>query len=391
MNARNWNHRSPSLGFANRGTQLVAAGALSAAALFGSPAADASAPNVWYAGRSLEAKNNWLIADDNCAHGAEDCNRCADNVQGQWNDMAAGALAWLERSWHFGWDRGPAPSGIKPEQAWDVGGFDFDSHAQGFVRTNHPTVKYAMSHNDDTYGSLTFINNTNNIHALHRTTSEHPSGIFTFGRYVGMMDGSSSVRFFDTTRSLESHDLHFALSAAHGPATLSGNGGLAMAKLYGGGYLLVVGQGGIDTAPQSTYLYFVDGPLTAPNRIQHLQTNRPPPTETHNQSENISIITECGTRDIYTVHMMGDNVGGQGYYALNKVVWGTNGPWLQRVNVKIVNSDISYCHHRSAASASVRDNGYIDLYCHERAEDNGILSGPGDDWDFREGLNYHNW
>jgi hypothetical protein len=244
-----------------------------------------------------------------------------------------------------------------------------------------------MSHNDDTYGSLTFINSSNNIHALHRTASNHPSGIFTLGRYVGMMDGNNSVRFIDTMRSLESHDIRFTV----GPEAQTGNGGLAMARLFGGGYLLVIGQGGLNNDPQRTYLYVTHGALTGPSRTERVGVSRPPLPRDYNQSENISVITECGTRSIYVVHMMGDDIGGQGYYALSKVSWGINGPWLARINVKVVNSDIDYCHHRSAASVSVRDNGIVDLYCHERAEDNGFLSGPGDDWEFREGLNYDNW
>jgi len=370
---------------------LLLAGSLAATALLGTPAASARVVNTWYAARSPIAQTNWLIGADNCAHGSVDCNRCAPDVEQQWSDMAAGALSWRERSWHFGWDRAAQPSGLTPDQAWDTGGI-IEQHAQGFVRTNHATVKYAMSHSDDTFGSLTFVNSSDNIHALHRTASVHPSGIFALGNYVGMVDGEHSVRFVDTTRSLESHDLSFRLGPeAGGPGVRSGNGGIAMARLWGGGYLLVVGQGGVNTDPQDTDLYFVDGPLTAPHRKQRLGVYRPAPGPGFNQSENISVITECGSRSIYTVHMMGDDIGGEGYYVLARVTWGANGPWLSRVNVKRVNSDIDYCHHRSAASASVRDNGTVDLYCHERAEDNGFLSGPGDDWEFREGLNYFNW
>jgi hypothetical protein len=375
--------------------KLVVTASVAAALLLAAPAAFAGAATRWYASRSPVAKTNWLYANDTCAHGSADCNRCAPDVEAQWSDMASGALSWRERSWHFGWDRGPQPSGITPNQAWDVGGpslWDYKSHAQGFVRTNHPTVKYAMSHGDDEYGSLTFINSSNNIYALHRTFSTHPSGIFALGQYVGMVDSTDIVRFFDTRRALESHNLSFRMGAAEagGPGVRDGNGGLAMAKLHGGGYLFVVGQGGISNPSQDTYLFFVDGPLTAPHRRQYLGTI--PYVGGAGQSENISLITECGTRQIYTVHIAGDDaLEGNGWYRLSKLMWGANGPWLWTWDVKWVRQHSGYCHHRSAASASVRDDGTFDLYCHERAEDNGAFSGPGDDWEFREGLNYSNW
>jgi hypothetical protein len=363
------------------------ASSLASLVLLGTPAAFASVPNTWYA-----AEGQWLYADDTCTILSEDCNVCAPDIEGQWADMAAGALSWRERSWHFGWERAVAPSGLKPSQAWDADGIlkgDYESHAQGFVRTNHPWAKYAMSHNDEVYGSLTFVDYRYDIYAMHRTASHHPSGIFTLGLYVGMVDGRDSVRFFDTRRALESHDLRFGLGPqGQGRGVRDGNGGIAMAKLRGGGYLLVVGDGGENNTDQKTEFYFVDGPLTAPARKQFLGVYDPPNLP-QSQSENISMLTECGTGHIYTVHTMGDKYEGQGYYVLAKVTWGAIGPTLTRVDAKIVNSHNEYCHHRSAASASVRSNGYVDLLCHERAEDNGVLSGQGDDWDFREGLNYY--
>jgi len=366
----------------------------------------------WYAGRNDKAGKNWLYGDDGCAHGGEDCNRCAPSVEQQWADMAAGALAWRERTWHFGWDRGVAPSNLTPLDTWNPsvdfpGGIypiDLDEewsyHAQGFVRTNHASIKYAMSHSDDDFGSLTFISSSNNIYAMHRTFTAHASGIATIGQYVAMMDGTDLVRFFDVRQALQSHALYYTMSAATVKAAVrsplrgagKGNGGIAVAKLYHGGYLVITGQGGSKNDFQETYFFFTDGPLTSPRRLVYLGTAPYSGPAGAGQSENLSIITECGTGQLYTVHIAGyDGLDGTGWYRLSKVVWGTNGPALQTVNVKWVNQHDEYCHHRSAASASVRDNGYLDLYCHERAEDNGFLSGPGDDWEFREGLNYDNW
>ncbi|HKO50078.1 MAG TPA: hypothetical protein VJV79_20245 [Polyangiaceae bacterium] len=391
-----------------RGTIRVMAGTICAilGILTAAPSARSDPGTVlsWYAARGPQAKNNWLYGDDACVHGWEDCNRCAPTVEQQWADMGAGALSWRARSWHFGWDRSVAPSGLTPTTAWNPASIpgiiplpnlfaEWSYHAQGFVRTNDAAVKYAMSHSDDRHGSLTFISSSYNIYAMHETFTAHPSGVFTLGKYVGMVDGTDVVHFFDVRRALESHAISYTMSAAvaGGPGVKDGNGGIAMAKLFHGGYLVIVGQGGISNPSQETYFYFTDGPLTAPNRLQWLGTAAYTGPAGAGQSENISMITECGTGQLYTVHIAGDDaLDGKGWYRLSKVIWGETGPGLQTVAVKGVNQYDEYCHHRSAASASVRDNGYLDLYCHERAEDNGFLSGQGDDWEFREGLNYYN-
>jgi hypothetical protein len=377
--------------------------------LMAAPSASASVETTldWHASRSAWAKKNWLYGDEACAHGKEDCNRCAPDVEQQWADMAAGALAWRERSWHFGWDRISPPSYLPPDDTWDAGGYHpaqweewWKYHTQGFVRTNNPSVKYAMSHSDDWDGSFTFVNSSNSIHAMHLTASPHPSGLFTLGQYVGLVDGTNVVRFFDTRRSQESHLIRYTMSAEtagagrtdSGPGVKDANGGIAIAKLFHGGYLVVVGQGGVSNPSQETYFYFTEGKAIGPNRQEYLGKAPYSGPAGAGQSENVSIITECGTGQLYTVHVGGqDQLDGNGWYRLSKVVWGATGPSLQVVNVKWVNMNDDYCHHRSAASASVRSDGTIDLYCHQRDVDNDILSGPGDDWAFREGLNYDNW
>jgi hypothetical protein len=322
------------------------------------PTASASVETTlnWYGTRGRESQKHWLVGDASCAFGAEDCNRCAPGVEQQWADLNAGALSWREQSWHFGWERAVAPSNYRPEQVWDAGALqypltwpdEFKYHSQGFVRTNNPTIKYAMSHSDTLDGSLTFINSSRNVHAIHLTASAHPSGIFTLGQFVGLVDGTDVVRFFDTRRSLETHVLRYTMSSqtAGGRGVASANGGIAMAKLFRGGHLVVVGQGGEDTPAQETYFFFTDGnTVIAPNRLHYLGAApyTGPSPNSAGKSENISLITECDTGQLYTVHVSGDGpTGDDGWYRLSKVVWGSKAPALQVIGIKWVNQHYDY-------------------------------------------------
>jgi hypothetical protein len=101
-------------------------------------------------------------------------------------------------------------------------------------------------------------------------------------------------------------------------------------------------------------------------------------------SENISVVTECGSGDIYVINSSNENGGvgayGWGYYRLSRVDWGsladhnlplgappgTSGPKLNPLYHGWQKRNEHECWQRSAATAWVNENNQLELYCVER-------------------------
>lgn len=98
----------------------------------------------------------------------------------------------------------------------------------------------------------------------------------------------------------------------------------------------------------------------------------------HHRSENVSLITECGTGQLYAVHVgSSDSLRAEGFepgdfqtfWRLSRVVVVQGHARLQPVGTYLRKAHYGYCHGRSAGSAFVDpETRAIELLCHERAQ-----------------------
>ncbi len=313
-----------------------------------------------------------------CRYGDADCNVCADSVEKQF--LAAfddDALDWKTWKWHFKFGDRIVPKGHEPGDVLATG---FKNHVQGFVRTNNDDVRYAVSHDadDGDNGAFFFIQRgpeRNTLRAMHRSAVSHPMSVFEIGQYVGSAEGSN-IRMFDVRRITTAQDYHWPFYS--GDQELGG-GGLAMAKLADGSHLLLAASKGgstdPDSSPRRTTFFRVEGPLTKPTKVEALGTSfysQPAAwSGDYRFSDNLSVITECGTGRLYTVHVAGeDSLNGKGYWRLSRIDGNPNTVGTQ-LNLKTLagrwqSQDNDDCWLRGGASAHVNAKHEIELYCHER-------------------------
>src|SRR4030095_6533232 len=114
-----------------------------------------------------------MKGDLNCKYGDVDCNRCANNVPGQF--QAAFEKGFSGGSWTFSGETRYPPDNMQPEDAfnpWDTG--LSSKHIQGLVHTNSNPYPYAGSHSHKTRGSIFFIrsdkNGNKSLFSLHQSS-----------------------------------------------------------------------------------------------------------------------------------------------------------------------------------------------------------------------------
>jgi hypothetical protein len=328
-----------------------------------------NAPLIWYAARSAKAETNWLYGDDSCDPSDRACNRCVPFVSTQLKPDPPATNVWLDDlEWDrdrftFRWDRLYSPSGLDPSNMYPG---DWEVHAQGFVHANPDSAHdfFAMSHSgpDDTKGSISLIDGTPGDWSLayaYQTQAHHPSGMFAIGYYLGFVDGSNNLSFIDLSHPNWGIGIHYGMPTVdpddRGLAT--GGGGVAMARLRGGGHLLTVAQNGDDAEVD---FFFIDGNIEAPRRKEYLgRTN-------FFRSQNISLFTECGSGHIYAVFIDGsDSLSGGGYFVLGRLGW-DEGPDLSLVGAHDINQEAGWCWPRGGASVSVMPSGIVELVSVER-------------------------
>ena len=186
---------------------------------------------------------------------------------------------------------------------------------------------------------------------------------------------------------------------------------MGAAKLSDGSYLLV------STLPGDRYthregqrkyryhqFYNLKGDIADPETLQkrfvseqRFAANRAVPQK-YEFSENLSLVTECTSGDIYAVHTSGDGealdgLEGGGYWRLSKLVRKNGMPQLDPIDVFEISQSANDCHMRSAASVGVAPNGRLEFICHQYRKDpdpsalnplGGNVTGK-DHWNFRVG------
>lgn len=366
-------------------------------------------------------------ASTDCPLDAPDCNPCTNDVAGQFAGFARKRAKWKQKPWRFEWGTAYPPYSLQPFQTFDEDspvsnalGIS-ESHPQGFVRTNSGEFPYAGSHStykgEDKPGSVFIVRQDDKgrkwLASLHRAYSRHPSGVHVLGKYVAFGDRNSAgqrlLRFIDIERqeSRQSLDVPFPVPAENENPF---GGGLGLARLANGKYLLLTSWPGSRTnTPHFTDIYELSGSLIVPSGLQVKLVNQSRYTaapqwggKDYRYSENLSVISECGTGNIYVVHTSGDQEGisgliGGAYWRLSKLTGSAPHLRLTPVDVFEMRQNTEDCHIRSAATVGVYQ-GKLEFLCHQYRKDpdpnaanplsivGAALRGSGDSFKFRAGV-----
>lgn len=341
------------------------------------------------------------LGDTKCQFGDLDCNKCANNVEAQ---FAQGMdQSWVKGSWDFDGGHRYRPDGMQPKNSFQSGG----KHIQGFVRTNSVRYPYAGSHSHRKKGFIFFLedkkwsrtsgNAKNVLYSMHKSRVEHPSGVSILGDglFVAELEnGKDYLRWFGINAAGDKQQHRYRL-----PGLRSAGGGLGLAKLSDGSSLLIVSHpgGGFfrslkkkNLEPRHTRFFKLTPDAFRPSSdgIQLLGEQQhqveAKPKKPYAYSENLSVVTECGSGSIYTIHTTGDwGLEGKGYWRLSKLEGGLTDPHLVFISMKEKNQHAEYCHHRSAATVHVNKHGKLEFLCSERAVIKKRRSGR---FDFRRSI-----
>jgi hypothetical protein len=339
-----------------------------------------------------------LRGDTTCKYGDVDCNRCAVDVPKQFK--TGFEKGFNGGSWSFSGDRKYPPDSYQPEDAFNP--FDkglAGKHIQGLVRTNDSTYPYAGSHSHKDVGSIFFVGvdkkGNHSLSHLHRSNVDHPSGVAVLGDGLYVAEGDY-LRSFGVFSSSDNQNIRYLIpkNDKRQKGLQGAGGGLGLAKLEDGSYLLVVTARGdgfrlwtIDgvkdnVEPRYTRFYRIvgshagrpekmkDGKLNVMfiGEWQHEGHTKYPKTPMA-YSENLSVVTECGTGHLYTIHTTGQwGNNGDGYWRLSRVETGAEGgnPRLKHIAIAKQSQDSGDCHHRSSATVHVNKSGQLEFLCSER-------------------------
>lgn len=330
-----------------------------------------------------------VLGDTTCAVGASDCNVCVNDVFGTVDRGFGGRFVWSTGRWDFTWERQYPPSNAKPIGVFHDGVALIDGpehHVQGFVHTNSADVPFMVTHSDDTKGGIGRIDKNRQLATLIRSNDNHPSG----GQVLGdsfLFTEVATLRVVNVTGAERSQLFPLPKPAwATTGQGLSG-GGVGAVKLRDGRTLVISSTPGGDAAGTRRTLFFVKaGALTAAAPFTLLaETEYAQPTGwkgDYQRSENLSVITECGTGTIFTLHATGDReLYGRGYFRLSRVDTVNGLPKLTTVKAYGMDQSIWDCHLRSSGTAWARADHSLGIACHEWLARRGIF-GWNDDGDF---------
>jgi hypothetical protein len=356
---------------------------------------------TWHAAEPSAPAPSALHGDLHCAADEPDCNPCAENVAAQF----AGP-SWSEgnASWHF--QRFQESHGVTVDQAYHRSPLD---HVQGFVRLNGAGVRYAMVHSGGRsrrtglFAPLSLIvqqaDGQNWLSELLPLEAErgHTSGLFTLGRHIGMFTRDNHLALLDTSTDLNAPVVEYELLKAPADFKALGlstrSGGVAMVRLAEGGYLLVANEGGDGPSSGHSHFFRVHGDLStlAGGAAQHpisvlpighyQYPVEPPGPSDYHHSENLALLTECETGELYTVHV-GSSVPSRQrrpvpkpefvrdtprtFWRVSRVVIATDGAQLEPVGVYTRPSTLERCFGRASGSAFVLPDHRLELSCHQR-------------------------
>lgn len=308
------------------------------------------------------------------------CNVCAANVQQQFQKASSKQISWSRKRWNFRWPQPYPPQNVRPLDVFD-GDAKYalgipDTHVQGFVRTNSRQFPYAGSHSHKRKGGIFVVKQGANgeqfLSSLHQTTGRHPSGVQIIGNYLIYGEGTR-LFFKDMNSRNQNNDIRLTASGANF------GGGLAIFKLTRNNHLLVTtGPGGQKRGTRYNRFYHLKSVNGRPSSLRFInQSTTKKPQQWPNilaYSENMSLITECDTGDVYAVHTTGDENGiaaisGKGYWRLSKLVSNGKALGLKAVNAFTTGQDMKRCNVRASATVSVNPQNRLEFLCHGYAKD----------------------
>jgi len=330
--------------------------------------------------RQTQGFDKYVKGSTRCPPGRTDCNFCAANVQQQFQKAASKQISWSRKRWNFTWPQPYPPQNVRPLDIFD-GDPKYalgipDKHVQGFVRTNSRLFPYAGSHSHKSKGGIFVVKQGANgeqfLSSLHQTTGRHPSGVQVIGKYLVYGEGTR-LFFKDINSQNQTNNIRLTAQGANF------GGGLGVIKLARDNHLLITtGPGGQKPGKRFNRFYHlksVNGRPISLRFINQSSTKKPQQwPNVFNYSENMSLITECGTGDVYSVHTTGDEQGisaisGKGYWRLSKLVSNGKAIGLTSVNAFTTGQDMKRCNVRAAATVSVNPQNRLEFVCHAYAKD----------------------
>ncbi len=325
-------------------------------------------------------RRNVVKGDISCRAGQSNCNVCAANVQQQFKRAAANQIRWKTKPWSFAWPQTYPPHNLRPLDIFNGSPAHAlgipRSHIQGFVRTNSALYPYAGSHSHKKQGGIFVVKQGSDgkkfLSTLHRTKGRHPSGVHIIGKYL--VYGLGNRLYFKDMNSRNQED-EFSLPVSKA----NFGGGLGIVKLADNRHLVVTtGPGGQKSRPRFNRFYMlktVNGRPSSLKLVNESSVKKPSQwPRGFAFSENLSLITECGTGDIYAVHTTGDEKGisairGNGYWKLSKLVQHGSKLDLSPVNAFMSRQNMTNCNMRAAATVGVTPQKRLEFSCHGYAKD----------------------
>ena len=330
--------------------------------------------------KQAQGFDKFVKGSTRCRPGKSDCNFCAANVQQQFQKAVSKQISWNRKRWNFTWPQPYPPQNVRPLDIFD-GDPKYalgipDKHIQGFVRTNSRLFPYAGSHSHKRNGGIFVVkqgaNGEQSLSSLHKTTGKHPSGVQVIGKYL--VYGEGTRLFF---RDMDSHNQASGFRLTATGANFGG--GLGIIKLARDNHLLVTtGPGGQRPGKRFNRFYHLKSVNGRPSSLRFInESSTKKPQQWPSKfaySENMSLITECGTGDVYAIHTTGDEQGisaisGKGYWRLSKLISNGKALGLTSVNAFTTGQDMKRCNVRAAATVNVNPQNRLEFVCHAYAKD----------------------
>ncbi len=351
-----------------------------------------------------------MEGDDTSPFGGELASRCAVDVRGGFEQLPAAPTGKIRY-------RSMGGSRLPPDNARldDFG--DWDSHIQGFSRLALPWsdnrwAAVTRANPGSTGGAGLFIiglggvrgadgtrwvnpgdNFTGDPPSNRRTylyypiaDTDHPGGIQASGGFIVIAaEGLSGQPPFVNIYQRTPDDVTFSPLQRF---TLLGDLGepvaptraitaAALTRLADGRFLLfVLGK----DEDQQGWFYVSDQPeLTAATSWGFLGHVAVPWLY-----QNVTLVTECGTRDIYLVgtgnaDFAGPAGDGTDYMDLMQVTWDAGAGLVDvpLLSIRAIdNGSGAYCTFRAAATAFVDRNGVLSLHCHAHHSNTNVFGQP---------------
>lgn len=322
-----------------------------------------------------------------CPPGSPSCNNCVNDLRATLDAGFDGAFHWDAKPWRFNWTRDYPPTGRSPSSAFQDDSLIPDHHVQGFVRTNSSRVRFMMTHSDESAGSIARIvqlsDGRKQLDTLVRSTIAHPSGGQVLGGYFAFAE-HNSLRVLDVDGPATDLRQTFPRTDSLRTGGDGAGGGLGAVRLSDGRTMIVVSTpGGDGSATRRTLFYVKDGDIAEPAPLRLVgETPYAQPAGwngDYQRSENLSVLTECSTGKIYTLHATGEVDGVRAYFRLSRVDTTADGQ-ARLTTIKAYNTtqNIFNCHLRSSGTAFATPTHRLELYCHQWATKRFLFDSTGE-------------